>query len=119
MARQPLLQNYALPEGDVAAGLPVFDGDAFDEAFFCGMLASAPAVEALAAVCDAASAAGFAPVAPAPAVAFAFVEAAANILTNPALDPYGKIPEFKFSAVKVQAARRSLVGASRSSAESR
>jgi formate dehydrogenase major subunit len=27
---------------------------------------------------------------------FAYVEAAANILTNPALDPYGKIPEFKF-----------------------
>ncbi|MEP1587421.1 MAG: formate dehydrogenase subunit alpha [Tateyamaria sp.] len=35
---------------------------------------------------------------------FAFVEAAANILTNPAIDPYGKIPEFKFSAVKVEAA---------------
>ncbi|WP_298429531.1 formate dehydrogenase subunit alpha [uncultured Jannaschia sp.] len=35
---------------------------------------------------------------------FAFVEAAANLLTNPALDPYGKIPEFKFSAVKVEAA---------------
>ena len=34
---------------------------------------------------------------------FAFVEAAANILTNPAIDPYGKIPEFKFSAVKVEA----------------
>jgi len=34
---------------------------------------------------------------------FAFVEAAANILTNPALDPYGKIPEFKFSAVRVEA----------------
>ena len=34
---------------------------------------------------------------------FAFVEAAANILTNPAVDPYGKIPEFKFSAVKVEA----------------
>ena len=33
---------------------------------------------------------------------FAFVEAAANILTNPAIDPYGKIPEFKFSAVKVE-----------------
>ena len=33
---------------------------------------------------------------------FAFVEAAANILTNPAVDPYGKIPEFKFSAVKVE-----------------
>ena len=31
---------------------------------------------------------------------FAYVEAAANILTNSALDPYGKIPEFKFSAVK-------------------
>ena len=35
---------------------------------------------------------------------FAFVEAAANILTNPAVDPFGKIPEFKFSAVKVEAA---------------
>jgi formate dehydrogenase major subunit len=33
---------------------------------------------------------------------FAYVEAAANILTNPALDPFGKIPEFKFSAVKVE-----------------
>ena len=33
---------------------------------------------------------------------FAFVEAAANILTNPSLDPYGKIPEFKFSAVRVE-----------------
>ena len=32
---------------------------------------------------------------------FAYVEAAANILTNSALDPYGKIPEFKFSAVRV------------------
>jgi formate dehydrogenase major subunit len=36
---------------------------------------------------------------------FAYVEAAANILTNSALDPYGKIPEFKFSALKVEAAR--------------
>lgn len=35
---------------------------------------------------------------------FAYVEAAANILTNSAVDPYGKIPEFKFSAVKVEAA---------------
>jgi len=35
---------------------------------------------------------------------FAFVEAAANLLTNPALDPFGKIPEFKFSAVRVEAA---------------
>ena len=33
---------------------------------------------------------------------FAFVEAAANILTNSALDPFGKIPEFKFSAVRVE-----------------
>ena len=37
-------------------------------------------------------------------VPFAYVEAAANMLTNPALDPYGKIPEFKFSAVRVEAA---------------
>ena len=34
---------------------------------------------------------------------FAFVEAAANILTNSAVDPYGKIPEFKFSAVRAEA----------------
>ena len=35
---------------------------------------------------------------------FAFVEAAANVLTNPAVDPYGMIPEFKFSAVRVEPA---------------
>jgi len=35
-------------------------------------------------------------------IPFAFVEAAANILTNPALDPFGKIPEFKFCAAKVE-----------------
>ena len=35
---------------------------------------------------------------------FAYVEAAANILTNPAIDPYGKIPEFKYSAVRVEPA---------------
>ncbi len=37
-------------------------------------------------------------------VPFAYVEAAANVLTNPAVDPYGKIPEFKFAAVKVEKA---------------
>ena len=35
-------------------------------------------------------------------IPFAYVEAAANILTNPVLDPYGKIPEFKFAAVRVE-----------------
>jgi len=39
---------------------------------------------------------------------FAFVEAAANTLTNPALDPYGKIPEFKFAAVRVEAATETV-----------
>ncbi len=34
-------------------------------------------------------------------IPFAYVEASANILTNPQLDPYGKIPEFKFSACAV------------------
>ena len=37
-------------------------------------------------------------------IPFAFVEAAANLLTNPALDPFGKIPEFKFCAAKVEKA---------------
>ena len=32
---------------------------------------------------------------------FAFAEAAANLLTNPALDPFGKIPEFKYCAVRI------------------
>ena len=36
-------------------------------------------------------------------IPFAFVEAAANLLTNPALDPFGKIPEFKYCAVRVKA----------------
>ncbi len=34
-------------------------------------------------------------------IPFAFYEAAANMLTNPKLDPFGKIPEFKYCAVKV------------------
>ncbi len=34
-------------------------------------------------------------------IPFCFYEAAANLLTNAALDPYGKIPEFKYCAVKV------------------
>jgi formate dehydrogenase major subunit len=34
-------------------------------------------------------------------IPFAFQEAAANLLTNPALDPFGKIPEFKYCAVRV------------------
>ena len=36
-------------------------------------------------------------------VPFAYVEAAANILTNPVVDPFGKIPEFKFAACRVVA----------------
>jgi formate dehydrogenase major subunit len=35
-------------------------------------------------------------------IPFAFAEAAANLLTNPALDPFGKIPEFKYCAAKVE-----------------
>ncbi|HID34457.1 MAG TPA: formate dehydrogenase subunit alpha, partial [Anaerolineae bacterium] len=35
---------------------------------------------------------------------FHFAEAAANFLTNPALDPYAKIPEFKVAAVRVEKA---------------
>ena len=33
---------------------------------------------------------------------FCYYEAAANLLTNAALDPFGKIPEFKYCAVKVR-----------------
>ncbi|MBV1875569.1 MAG: hypothetical protein KUG50_02980, partial [Cycloclasticus sp.] len=34
-------------------------------------------------------------------IPFAFVESAANLLTSHELDPFGKIPEFKYSAVNV------------------
>ena len=34
-------------------------------------------------------------------MAFCYHEAAANLLTNPALDPFGKIPGFKFCAVRI------------------
>ncbi|MGR3914066.1 MAG: formate dehydrogenase subunit alpha [Gammaproteobacteria bacterium] len=37
-------------------------------------------------------------------IPFCYAEAAANVLTNPALDPVGKIPEFKFCAARVEAA---------------
>ena len=35
-------------------------------------------------------------------IPFCYYEAAANKLTNPVLDPFGKIPEFKYCAVKVE-----------------
>jgi formate dehydrogenase major subunit len=34
-------------------------------------------------------------------VPFCYYEAAANRLTNPVLDPFGKIPGFKYCAIKV------------------
>src|SRR5437762_13455316 len=34
-------------------------------------------------------------------IPFCFYEAAANLLTNPVLDPSGKIPELKYCAVRV------------------
>nr|MBP6653201.1 formate dehydrogenase subunit alpha [Xylophilus sp.] len=36
-------------------------------------------------------------------VPFAYYEAAANMMTHAALDPFGKIPEFKYCAVRVMA----------------
>ncbi len=35
-------------------------------------------------------------------IPFCYAEAAANVLTNPALDPFGKIPEFKFCAARIE-----------------
>ena len=43
-------------------------------------------------------------------IPFAYVEAAANLLTNPQLDPFGKIPEFKFCAAKVERAEAGARG---------
>jgi formate dehydrogenase major subunit len=33
---------------------------------------------------------------------FCYTEAAANVLTNPQLDPIGKIPEFKYCAARIE-----------------
>ena len=35
-------------------------------------------------------------------IPFCYNESAANLLTNSALDPYGKIPEFKYCAAKIE-----------------
>jgi formate dehydrogenase major subunit len=44
-------------------------------------------------------------------IPFAYVEAAANLLTNPKLDPFGKIPEFKYCAAKVEPVSTTQVAA--------
>ena len=44
-------------------------------------------------------------------IPFAYREAAANLLTNSALDPFGKIPEFKYCAVRVEKAAAVSSGA--------
>jgi formate dehydrogenase major subunit len=44
-------------------------------------------------------------------IPFCFAEAAANLLTNPQLDPMGKIPEFKFCAAKVEPVREGVLEA--------
>jgi len=41
-------------------------------------------------------------------IPFCFGEAPANVLTNPQLDPFGKIPEFKFCAARVSRAPQAL-----------
>jgi formate dehydrogenase major subunit len=44
-------------------------------------------------------------------IPFAYAEAAANMLTNPQLDPFGKIPEFKYCACKVEASPEQVLQA--------
>ncbi|MCJ7800658.1 MAG: formate dehydrogenase subunit alpha, partial [Polaromonas sp.] len=42
---------------------------------------------------------------------FAYYEAAANLMTNAALDPFGKIPEFKYCAVAIRRGGQAAVAA--------
>jgi len=42
-------------------------------------------------------------------IPFHFAECAANVLTNPALDPVAKIPEYKVCAVRIEKASRSAM----------
>ncbi|MDD9928464.1 MAG: formate dehydrogenase subunit alpha [Rhodospirillaceae bacterium] len=41
-------------------------------------------------------------------IPFCFAEAPANVLTNPQLDPFGKIPEFKYCAARVRSAEATV-----------
>ena len=41
-------------------------------------------------------------------IPFCYVESAANLLTNAALDPFAKIPEFKFCAVNIKKSHKTL-----------
>ena len=41
-------------------------------------------------------------------IPFCYVESAANLLTNAALDPFAKIPEFKFCAVNIKKSNKTL-----------
>lgn len=41
-------------------------------------------------------------------IPFCFAEGPANMLTNPQLDPYGKIPEFKFCAARLEKVAESV-----------
>jgi formate dehydrogenase major subunit len=43
-------------------------------------------------------------------IPFCYAEAAANLLTNPALDPVGKIPEYKFCAARAERIVRVMPG---------
>jgi formate dehydrogenase major subunit len=42
-------------------------------------------------------------------VPFCYAEAPANRLTNPALDPFGKIPEFKYAACRIEPGRHNVM----------
>ena len=44
-------------------------------------------------------------------IPFCYAEAPANFLTNPQLDPFGKIPEFKFCAARVDTVKLPLTAA--------
>jgi formate dehydrogenase major subunit len=44
-------------------------------------------------------------------IPFAYYEAAANLMTNAALDPFGKIPEFKYCAVAIRRGGKAAVAA--------
>jgi formate dehydrogenase major subunit len=44
-------------------------------------------------------------------IPFAYYEAAANLMTNAALDPVGKIPEFKYCAVAIRRGGQAAAGA--------
>ncbi len=95
MTRRATVLDELEPAAVVSLAQAVLDGHGIAAGETVRVVTRRGAVE-LTARCDEAVPAGMV------FIPFCFAEAAANVLTNPALDPFGKIPEFKYCAARLE-----------------